>query len=455
MNKILLITLISFGLLSENQAQVFKLKSLPSSGVINRKEGGSTITIDMVYTGAPMSHTMSVKYTFTGKNTGAVVATDLSNISAATDTIMFNANDTLRKFTFKPVIDGLSPETPDTFIFKLTQALTMGSIGTPDSIIIVITDSLATNPQPSTGKPLRTIAQLRADANTDGISDSTGISCTIRGVLHGVNFRTTGYQMSITDGTGWMGIFSNKTYPSFPTIMEGDTVEIAGKIEEFRGLSQINFSLTGDTIISKGTKSARPFELVTTLNEYSESRLVKMENLVLTSGTWLADSVFNLTMQNSAGSFAIRVNNKPSSNFSAMPTIITGKKYSITGLGGQFDLATSAPKTTGYQLVPRKLADIVVTGNASINSSNDNFIAIYPSIVSDYTTLQFNANKSEKGSVQIIDLQGRIAKNIDVNIVNGENKITINDLHSLSNGNYIIKLNSDNSSIQSQITISK
>lgn len=456
MNKILLIALISFGLLSENKAQVFKLKSLPGSGVINRKEGGSTINIDMVYTGSPMSHTMSVKYTFIGKNAGAVVATDLSNISAATDTIMFNANDTLRKFTFKPVVDGLSPETPDTFIFKLTQALTMGSIGSPDSIIIVISDSVSTTPPPPTAKPFRTIGSIRTDSNIDGISDSTGITCTIRGVVHGMNFRTTGYQMSITDGTGWIGVFSNKNYPAFTTLSEGDSVEIAGKIEEFRGLSQINFSLTGDTIISKSSGTVRTAEVVNTLNELSESKLVKMDNLSLFSGTWLNDSAYTLVMQNTAGTkFDLRINNKPATNFGTTPLIITGKIYSITGLGGQFDQAASAPKTSGYQLIPRKSADIVITGNVGISSSEVNSFSIYPSIVSSSTTLNFTATSNELATIQLIDLKGRVAKTITTKILVGENEIKISDLNSLSNGHYILNIKGENISIQSKLTISK
>lgn len=447
MNKIVL--LIACVIAFNANAQIHSVTSAPKYSI---KEGKSGFII-VAYAGTAMSHTMTLNYTLTGKNSGAVVGTDLSNLSH-TGAIVFPANQNKDTFTYDIVADNLT-EGNDTFIFKLTSAATMGTIGTSDSVMFIILDSTITSPNPVTSKPLRTIAQMRSDANSDGESDSLNVSCTLRGIVHGVNFRTTGYQFSLTDGTGWISIYSTKNYSGLSAgLKEGDTIEVRGKMDDFNGLAQLNFSATGDTIFIISNKSARTPEIVSSLDEFSESRLVKLENLTLTSGAWFPDSVFNIKMQNTVGTvFEIRINNKPSANFSASPLIISGKKYSLTGLGGQFD--NSLPKTSGYQLIPRKSSDIVVTGNAGITATETNNLSIYPSIVSNSITLNFNATKNELATIQFIDLQGRVAKSLLAKIIVGENQMNISDLNTLPNGLYILDLKGEQISIQSKMTISK
>jgi hypothetical protein len=106
----------------------------------------------------PMGHTMSVKFSLTGKNMDAMVNTDLEQFSNGLlyDTIQFPNNGITRRFSFKPTYDGFA-EGNDTFIFKISQP-SMGTIGTPDSVFIVITDSLTA---PITGRPVYDIGKIR------------------------------------------------------------------------------------------------------------------------------------------------------------------------------------------------------------------------------------------------------------------------------------------------------
>lgn len=457
--KKVLFSLFSFLVFFENQAQVFSLKSMPASGVIFRKEGGNAVTIDIRNT-MPMSHSMSVKFELKGKNAGAMVNTDLEQFSNGLlfDTIQFGNNDTVRRFSFKPILDGIN-EGNDTFIFKIFTP-SMGSIGSPDSVFIVITDSTAA---PITGRPLYQIGAIRG-ANKDGIPDSINKTCSIRGTLYGINRRTTGYQMFICDGTGCIGMFSGKTYSILPTVNEGDSVEISGIIDQFRGLGQIRFNATGDTIRKLGFKAINSPQTVTSLNENTEARLVKVDGLSLFSGTWLADSAFDLTMKNSGGTeFSVRIENKPSTNFSAPAAIKTGEVYSITGMGTQFDQASSAPYTKGYQLLPRKLSDIVKTGTggggggggSSISNSSQTAINVFPTLVKNTIHLYFESTATEKASVKIIDLLGKIVKSESVQIVNGENLITLGQLETLNSGNYFIQLQSSSIQLNKQFSIVK
>jgi hypothetical protein len=449
MKKILLLisTIFVFNL----NAQVYTVKSFKFT-----KTEGLSAFID-VRNSMGMNMTMGIKFSITAKSSGAVVASDLSNINPSNDTILFQTSaDTVKRVTFNTVLDNLT-EGNDTFVFKIHSPFGMpgASIGSPDSIIFIVRDSVIA---PVTGKPYRTIGSLRLDSNNDGVSDSVGVSCTIRGVLHGTNFKTPGYQMAICDGTGCMNIFSGKPYPSFPTANEGDSVEVAGTVDEFRGLAQLKFSNAGDTIILKGTKSIYPIQTVSILNEYSESRLVKMDNMVYTSGTWLADSAFDIKMKTTTNvEYVVRINNKPSANFSAIALIKAGKKYSITGIGGQFDPAAAAPKTTGYQIIPRKSADIVETGNApsGILASEINGFSVYPSIISNSTTIKFNSEINDIAKLELIDLQGKIVRTQDLKIISGENQVLVQNLNNLPNGNYIITLTGSMISAKNMIQIAK
>lgn len=442
----------------EVQSQVFNLKSLPGSGVIFRKEGGSQINID-IRNSMPMNHTMGVKFELKGKNPDAMVNIDLEQFSNGLlyDTIQFFNNDTVRRFSFKPKLDGIN-EGNDTFIFKLTQAVTMGSIGSPDSVIIVVTDSV---PAPITGRPLYNIGAIRG-ANKDGIPDSVNKTCTIRGTLYGINRRTTGYQMFICDGTGCIGIFSGKTYSILPTVNEGDSVEISGIIDQFRGLGQIRFNATGDTIRKLGFRTINSPQTVTTLNESTEAKLVKVEGLSLFSGTWLPDSAFDLILKNSGGTeFSVRIENKPSTNFSAPAAIKSGEVYTITGMGTQFDPATSAPYTKGYQLLPRKLSDILKTGTggggggSSISQTNQIEISVFPTITTNTIHLYFDSKSNEKATIQVVDLLGKIVRSKNIQIVNGENLITLDQLETLTPGNYFIQLQSSSFQLNNQFSIVK
>jgi DNA/RNA endonuclease YhcR with UshA esterase domain len=420
-------------LMSELGAQNWNFKNVPST--IRRKEGGSELFF-AVRNSMPMNHTMWVTYSLTGKNSGANPNSDFNTFNFV-DTVKFGNNDTVITLRFRAVLDGLN-EGNDTFILKLTKA-SMGTIVTPDSTTIIVEDSTA---PPITGRPLYSIGAIRG-ANADGIPDSINKSCTIRGTLYGINRRTTGYQMFICDGTGCIGIFSGKTYSILPTVQEGDSVEISGIIDQFRGLGQIRFNASGDTIRKLGFKSIN-------------AKLVKVEGLSLFSGVWLADSAFDLTMKNSGGtSFSVRIENKPSANFSAPPAIKAGEIYTITGMGTQFDQASGAPYNAGYQLLPRKLSDILKTGNASIEKTSNKEVSVFPTAVTSKIHVYFEAAAKEATTLKIIDVLGKTVREENIQIINGENLFTIDGLEILPEGHYFLNLQSSYNQISKQFSIIK
>lgn len=444
----------------EGQAQVFSLDNMPASGVILRKEGGSTINIDIKNTMA-MGHTMSVKFSLTGKNMNAMVNTDLEQFSNSLlyDTIQFPNNGITRRFSFKPTYDGFA-EGNDTFIFKISQP-SMGTIGTPDSVFIVITDSLTA---PITGRPVYDIGKIRG-TNKDGMPDSFGKSCSIRGTIYGMNRLKVGYRMFICDGTGCIGIYSNKTYSLLPItdLNEGDSVEISGVIAHFNGLGQINFNSTGDTIRKLGLGKFQQPVTVTKLNESTESRLVRIENLELVVGKWVTttDSTFNLRMRNpNNDTFTVRIENDPKTNFGVIDTIKTGVKYTITGMGSQFDNSSNPPFTKGFQILPRKLSDIVKFAAGGGGGSNIAAAAlldftVFPTLVTNSIHVYLDASINESGSIQVIDLLGKVVREDKIKLNLGENIFQLNQLDILPQGNYILNIQTPNNQLHKQFSIVK
>lgn len=430
-NLLILLSVLSFiGL----DAQVWNLKSMPASGYITRKEGGSQINID-IRNSMPMNHTMWVRYSLVGKNADAMVNTDLSSFSAIDDTILFNANDTIRRFSFKAAFDGFT-EGNDTFTFKIT-GVQMGTIGSPDSVRIVIMDSTAPTITP---RPLYNIGTIRG-GNKNGIPDSVTVSCTIRGTVYGVNRRDTGYQMYICDGTGCIGMYSNRTYSILPVdqLKEGDSVEISGYISNDNGWGRIQFSASSDTIRKLGTGVLKsPVTITNALDESTESKLIKVEDLRVDTGKWQSNTYFNILMKNGTGTrFVIRVENNPSSNFSTLETIKAGEIYTITGMGSQFD-PTSGNKTTGYQLLPRKLSDIVKTGTGSITTNQSQDWTVFPTVITNFIYIAYNAPSKGIADINIVDMQGKVLKSLKLALNAGEQVYTLDNLNDLPKGNYIL-----------------
>lgn len=288
--------------------------------------------------------------------------------------------------------------------------------------------------------------------NKDGIPDSAGTLCMLTGVVYGQNKQTTvGYNFAMCDATGCIGIYSSKNYKvgtssTNLTLKEGDSISIYGKIEESNGLGQINFEdkVSNDTILKLGTSGLRSAVTVTKLDEESESKLVKLTNLSLISGGW-ASADTNLIMSNTAGDeFQIRLLNK-SNAISSTAKIVSGKKYNVTGIGGQFD-KSSGSKTAGYQLIPRNSSDIseVVSGGGGssiLSIFNHKSIQIYPNPASlTSVVLALESAYKESAILTLIDNAGKIVVSTSIKLETGMNQYKLDHLDRIQNGNYILRI---------------
>ena len=226
------------------------------------------------------------------------------------------------------------------------------------------------------GATLISIASARIDAvnNADGtpgadfVPDLVNQLVKIRGAVTSVDFRGgNGIEYYVQDATGGIDLFS--TSQNFGPFSVGDSVEAVGLVTHFNGLTEITVSSV--SLLAPGTVAPAMPQLVTLSQlaaggpgEGLEGRLIRVDDVTITSGTFpAAGADANLTITDATGSVTLRIDRD--TNIAGTPT--PGGSFSIVGLLGQFD--TSAPFDSGYQLFPRALSDMTVSGASAITAT--------------------------------------------------------------------------------------
>lgn len=255
--------------------------------------------------------------------------------------------------------------------------------------------------------PVRTIGQVNStDAN--GVADSLGKTCEVRGIVYGVNMRTSGISTTIIDGNrDGIGLFSGGLTFGL-TVTEGDEVVVRGKVDQFNGLTQI----TIDTMwrVSSGN-ALFPARLVTELGEDTESDLVLLENYSLKDPSeWKKGTSFNATITNGTNEIVLRVVNTTTLADQDAPNA----SFNLIGLGGQFD--NSNPFTEGYQILPRYAEDLYQPGNVNSPLVSSK-IMTYPNPAGDVLHVESSLQILQ---VQVMDAFGNKLMTVSGNI----NKVT-------------------------------
>lgn len=199
--------------------------------------------------------------------------------------------------------------------------------------------------------PAYTINQVRS-VNAEGVADSLHAICQLQGVVYGYDLRGgAGVQFTIIDNTGGIGVFSASldTY----TVAEGDQVIVRGMIDQFSGLIQIQAEEI--ILVSSGNALQSP-TIVTSLDENTESDLIKIENATIVNPTQWTNSGagFNVDITDGNNIYSMRIDNDVNIFGTTPPT----EPFHVTGIGSQFD--NSSPYTEGYQIIPRYTQDIAL-----------------------------------------------------------------------------------------------
>ena len=184
-----------------------------------------------------------------------------------------------------------------------------------------------------------------------GLPDSANVLCKLEGIVMGVDMQGSPSAISFTlhdgvDGIGTYGSISNYT------VTEGDSVRIIGSIGQFNGLLQMY--LDSVVLISSGNALPTTPSLITSLDETTESELVKFENATLVDPTQWGSGSSGYTCDITNGSDTITLRIDADTDLYGTPAPVGA--FDVVGIGGQFTF--NSPALDGYQILPRYTADI-------------------------------------------------------------------------------------------------
>lgn len=285
-----------------------------------------------------------------GSNTTGTNGVDFNFVSPNTITFPANSSDSI-EIDLEILDDNIVQY--DEKIFIVLSSPSNSATLDIDTLEITITDNdyLPVN-----------IADIRGIDGL-GVSDSLNRRYEIRGITYGNNLRITsnpssaGLQFTIIDNTGGVGVFAG-TNPFGYNYQEGDSIIVRGTLEQFRGLAQMGRI---DTIILLASnRTLKTPTQVLALGENTESDLVRINGVrLLNPGIWNVSSAsgFNFSAVIEATNDTIQIRVATDLNSLNGTTQPTGS-FDIIGLGGQFD--ASSPLTSGYQLFPRGVDDIII-----------------------------------------------------------------------------------------------
>ena len=345
-----------------------------------------------------------------------------------TQTVNFPANTATASLPIT-ITDNAIQDGNKTFVFALRNPA--GLLLSADSLFtLTVTDDDA----PVVNEyPLYTIARVRGN-NTGGQPDSLNVKCELRGTVYGVNLRTGGLEFTIHDGTAGIGVFSPVSAGNLGyTVNEGDSIQLRGEILVYSGLAQIGFL---DTLIVAGQGHLANPTVVTNLSESTESALIRLNGYRLANASqWTNTGLsFTVDITNGTNTFKMRVH----SNTSLFGTPAPSGVFSVIGIGSQFlGTTATAPFTGGYQIVPRKLQDVLLGGSISENEASAN-LSVFPNPTDGRFFVRFESKASGNGVVSLKDLSGRTVYSKNVSLVNGSNQLELNE--ELSSGIYLVNI---------------
>lgn len=332
----------------------------------------------------------------------------------------------------------------DDILNEGTEVLTF-AIRNASSSLLIGADSIFTlNINPSDvpwnpGLPFYSIAEVRG-TNAQGQPDSNTVLCGVGGTVYGVNFRTVGLSFFINDETAGMNVFSPSSTFGY-NVTEGDSVVVYGEVAVFRGLAQMAF-LDSILVISNGNPIPNPL-VVTALNESTEGELIRINGLTLVTPAQWTNNVNGFTVDATNGSttFQVRIER----NTTAIPMPAPTVPFDVIGIGSQFATTTVAPFTDGYQIIPRKIEDVILLN--SIEDESGWNISLFPNPTSGILNI---LSAFDNYHVQIMDLTGKVV--LQKNNANANTQV---DMTSLSAGIYLVKLNNGASHVTKKVILKK
>ena len=254
------------------------------------------------------------------------------------------------------------------------------------------------------------IAQVTSE-DVSGTTDSLGVDCELQGTVYGVNLRPLNNNLpallfTLIDNSGNGIAVSSLTGNLGYTVQEKDKITVRGTIGQFQGLTEIQ----PDYIVKNSANNPllAP-QIVTSLGEATESKLIKINNLHFVDPaewtTGVGTSGFNVRAvsdDHPLDTILIRIDRDVETYNAPVPS----EPFDLTGIGGQFD--AFSPFTTGYQVLPRYNPDISTLSGVK-EADFSGLVALAPNPVSDYLSIR---TETSFDGIRIYTVAGSLVKTI-------------------------------------------
>jgi len=291
------------------------------------------------------------------------------------------------------------------------------------------------------------IALFHTQQDTNGLPLHLDHLTRLRGLVtvsSGV-FATTRYDFYIQDNTGGINVFSFDT--PVTVYNEGDSLEIVGTIDQYRGKVEIvNWQIT---ILNSGNPLPAPINVnCADMSELFEGRLITIDNVSLAPGSdpWITtppDTSFNITITDGTGDLTLRVVGSTDIGGNPEPSW----PVTVQGIGSQYD--PTFPYTEGYQILPRRYSDIlpgtlsfdktVTSGwnmlGLPLDPPDPYYLTLFPNAIPN-TLFRFNGSYIPEDSLEMgigywlrfseadtVTISGNAVDSLDITLLTGWNMI--------------------------------
>ena len=291
--------------------------------------------------------------------------------------------------------------------------------------------------------PEYNIAHLHLnDAN--GVSLDTGKVVTIKGIVTVANeFNSPSF---LQDSTGGLAVFGRGTGAFSSSISKGDYITVTGKVVNYNGLTEIN-PVDSFQILDSGLVAAPGVVTISQIlnqnwgsAESLEGRLLRLTGLTLVSqvSVWVGNA--NYVITDGIDSLQIRITTGTDLVGQPAPT---NAIFDVTGVLSQFK--TAPPYSSGYQLTPRSVDDILITTGVkgeSIDVTDYRLEQNYPNPFNPETVVRYALPVAGEVVITVYNSLGQMV----MTLVNGAQEAGIHQVTfnaaNLPSGLYFYKLES-------------
>ncbi len=211
------------------------------------------------------------------------------------------------------------------------------------------------------------ISALHAnDAN--GVPDLLGQVVTVSGVITSPDsiYSTYNYEVYVQDPTGGVNLWVSAGAATYEAEL-GDSITVTATVANFNGLVELTTPSFVQVLHGAGYEVPEPLVIsCAELNgsfhvdhsEPNEGRLIRIDGLNIVTGAWPTSplgSNSSVYVSDGTATAQLFIDKDTAVNGSPDP----GSNFSAIGIVKQYD--TTSPYTSGYEIVPRFLSDIIPT----------------------------------------------------------------------------------------------